>query len=408
MKRFLLFAAVCIISLSAIAQKATRTSVANGLFNTATTWDCNCVPVDGDNIVVNTNVSLNLDWGYSSGTLTINPGASLIKDNSGVRSVWISMTGGLINNGTFIVDNLLAHGAPIVNNDSMQIQGWFANYFGFTNNGVVNPVDSISNMGIINNAADGKIVGTHFLNNGIEMNQGKHIATYLLNVDTLNNTGHITASNFQNDGLVNSDGEIDVTINFYSNHHFHNNAAGNLHVTSNFLNADSIMHTCTFYNAGAVEVGSNWMNYDTIQGPSTGHFCVHGNTWNKGKMLGAFDFCDLSNLGSGVVDLNTGTIAPTVTKCVFNCYSGIAMNSEVAVSVYPNPFTNNLIIDLGALTSGNVTIVLSDLQGRQVMSQEVQGAQTVSLNCNDLASGLYIYSIRENGIVRFAGKAIKE
>src|SRR5271157_4140244 len=84
-----------------VTQSQTVTSIANGNFLMPSTWDCGCVPSPGENIIIKHHVVLNTNWGFSSGSLTIDNGGALSK-NASIRD--FAMNGGTFtNNGYFYI-----------------------------------------------------------------------------------------------------------------------------------------------------------------------------------------------------------------------------------------------------------------------------------------------------------------
>jgi hypothetical protein len=67
--------------------------------------------------------------------------------------------------------------------------------------------------------------------------------------------------------------------------------------------------------------------------------------------------------------------------------------SNVSVSVYPNPFTNQIIISGRQLVDVNgKTAFLYDITGKLIIKQTIQ-AQTSTIMANNLSSGMYILKI---------------
>jgi hypothetical protein len=69
---------------------------------------------------------------------------------------------------------------------------------------------------------------------------------------------------------------------------------------------------------------------------------------------------------------------------------------------YPNPFNPQTSIDFVLATTGNVTLEVYDVSGAKVASLvdgvKSAGRHTVSFNADGLASGVYFYRLRGNGI----------
>ncbi|MFI5220641.1 MAG: T9SS type A sorting domain-containing protein, partial [Bacteroidia bacterium] len=72
--------------------------------------------------------------------------------------------------------------------------------------------------------------------------------------------------------------------------------------------------------------------------------------------------------------------------------------------VFPNPFNDNLIIK--AKTDRQLEIILYDILSRKLLQRNF--TSTTTINTEQLASGLYIYEVRnKNGIIA-NGKVIKQ
>lgn len=72
------------------------------------------------------------------------------------------------------------------------------------------------------------------------------------------------------------------------------------------------------------------------------------------------------------------------------------------ISVYPNPVQDFLQIDYINIASGEITIL--DMTGRVLLNQKLEH----HIDLKQLASGVYLYRITENGIIRGQGKVVKE
>ena len=76
-----------------------------------------------------------------------------------------------------------------------------------------------------------------------------------------------------------------------------------------------------------------------------------------------------------------------------------ALANQIAVSLYPNPASDNATLDINGLNQ-DAKIVVSDLQGR-ILSQDNINAGTTryTLNVSDMASGVYYIRIITNNVV---------
>ena len=73
------------------------------------------------------------------------------------------------------------------------------------------------------------------------------------------------------------------------------------------------------------------------------------------------------------------------------------INEDIAVSVFPNPASNNVFVDLALENvSDNVNLQVVDIQGRVVMTQNFANvkADKLQLNVANLNTGVYVINIR--------------
>ena len=63
------------------------------------------------------------------------------------------------------------------------------------------------------------------------------------------------------------------------------------------------------------------------------------------------------------------------------------------ISIYPNPFNNNITISFNSIVGDNVTIDVLNIKGEKVYSKLVEvnnGQNLVTLNQSGLANGIYL------------------
>jgi hypothetical protein len=117
---------------------------------------------------------------------------------------------------------------------------------------------------------------------------------------------------------------------------------------------------------------------------------VSGGSFNPATAgLGAHIITYKFTTAAGCSDSTTQSIAVTAV-------SGINEISNANVVVYPNPFSNELIIK-AAIQLENATIILQDITGRTIQTVSVENIATVHLNTSSLSSGIYFVRVLENG-----------
>ncbi|MFA5618787.1 MAG: T9SS type A sorting domain-containing protein [Weeksellaceae bacterium] len=83
------------------------------------------------------------------------------------------------------------------------------------------------------------------------------------------------------------------------------------------------------------------------------------------------------------------------------------LNNNTMLSVYPNPFKDNLYIKIPESTQGVFTLRVTDLNGKTIYSESVKAKEILNWNGSSLPKGIYILSIENNGKV-IAEKVIKK
>jgi hypothetical protein len=80
--------------------------------------------------------------------------------------------------------------------------------------------------------------------------------------------------------------------------------------------------------------------------------------------------------------------------------TGIEEMFGFGMSIYPNPTSDQLFIELEEANSGFLTISVSDLSGRIIRSfpdKFIQAETKIALDLNGLASGTYLLNLSKDG-----------
>lgn len=400
-----IFIAVC-LQFTAFGQKQIINSVMDGPWLTPTTWDCNCIPASGNNIVIGHDVTLNTDIYFTSGTIEINSGASLVKDAS-IRSV--AIYGGSLNNeGTFEVDRLALGAGSITNSNTMIINQAFLNVANFTNDGLVEELDSLQNSGTIHNNTDGTIETIHLWNDATLINDGHLDMTYFFNSLTYNGSGVIYTDHFLNTGTATIQDTVIINVDFMNAGSLHNTTNVPFLITHDFLNCDSTYHDAVFTNDGFVHIGNNFTNVDTLKG-TEGSFCIAVYSANIGYIKGTVDICDLTPMSGPpyYIDVNTGSIGADVTSCTHSCGVGISEenNLQETVEVFPNPYVSSTTFTFHSASPFGSTLSVYDLTGNAIINKFFGNDGTITIS-NELPAGVYFYMIRNTEGKIYSGKLI--
>lgn len=346
-----------------------QTTVASGNWSSGATWG-GVPPLGTGTVVINHTVTLDMDYSHSSGSVTI--GASgVLNGNSASRAFALnypSGTASLTVNGTFNVARTALVSGVVANN-------------------AIFKADSLLNLATLTNSNAGSITASQFMNStgGTINNSGSISSVDFLNIENVSNSGALSSND-----LANSKS-------------FTNSSTGIITVTHDFSNLDTLATPAVFTNNGSVTVQNDWRNAKQITG--TGKFCISQNSWNAGTMSGSFDFCDQTG---GAVDLNTGTIAPTVTYCLFPCTTGIDELAEYGseLSISPNPVHSTGTVVTNFDMSSSVFTVYN-LSGQELFRVPGINGRQFEFNTAQFNNGLYLYKIgNEERIVK--GKFIVE
>lgn len=433
---FLLLIAVVLLSLKSYS--ITYTSAANGNWMNFMTWSPFGVPIPGDIVIINHAVALDTSFAYSTGSITVNIGGSLIQ-NSPVRDIMLNGVNTLFTNHGTTTIRFLNLNLGSFNNTGMFNVKSVLNNITLNNSGTLNGVDSLyNNTGTVNN--NGTINIMTFFNQNIMNNYGT-IQGLTTVVDSMWNNGTflndvgamLKADSATNNGIFTNNGTIQYTqftnyvsgvftnnssLSFYdmtnmgnylnngtmlganslfNNETFNNTGTGQISLGSSFLNADTLSWTASFINNGSVSIGDSYYNFNNVTGTISGSFQVLDSSFNSGSMTGWFDFCDLTPPPSyPYIDFNFGTIDTAITFCGLTT---VAELNKEKFNIYPNP-TKSMVY----LGSTNQFVELYDVLGKQLVK-----TYTNQINLENYNEGIYYLVVKDNeGNQLRAEKLIKQ
>ena len=279
MKRILLgFALISTVSFG----QQTINSVQDGDFFAFGTWDCFCLPADGDTVNVNHDLNMNFGIPYTMGMITVNASGSL-SDGGVDKDIYIN-GGQFVNFGTVNIDGFWLDSGSVYNSGTMIL-------------------DSLLTQG-------------DFINDG------------QINVFDF---AHDQNATFENNAI------LEITNNFNNQGTFLNNDLMTVVNDASICNIQTM--DALFFNEGTLCVENDFAvcSGDTLSGAGT--IYIAAASINDGVVNGTLHV----NTPSGAFGLNTGTVGPSVTFGTDAC--GLSTNiSEVSQwDLYPNP-ANNVII----------------------------------------------------------------
>jgi hypothetical protein len=372
---------------SIFAQQAT--SVANGSWSSPMTWDCLCVPTPGYDITINHEVSMSFSFGYTSGSLVINPSGKLIKDSPD-RDLWVN-GGVLTNNGTLEIRDLWTQSGDFSNGGNIELRA-FLSQVPFTNTGTFNNIDSIYiTAKIINEGSflnvDSITIDNEFVNHGnLECDQ-------ITILGTLDNKNHVKINDLTNLGTIQNTGLIEIFNSGWNLGIIENEIAGKIEINNSFTNNAVSTTNAEITNHGFFEVSVDFSNMNKLKGGATGRYIVHQISYNSGIMEGEYDFCDLTPPPSPpFIDFNSGTIDPNITWCE---YLSINPLEQVIPKIYPIPANQYVTIE-SETTMDYVTLM--DLQGKTVAVISPNSTMQ-TMDISSLKAGIYFIKIKMHNTI---------
>jgi hypothetical protein len=239
----------------------------------------------------------------------------------------------------------------------------------------------------------------------------------------------------------------DITVKTTMASGFSNNTTSNDYRLAVVFTEDNVRGTTSGYNqvnyygggtSAMVGAGLNWqtaanpvpaaiMKYDfvarTILGGFTGQASSLPNTLVAGTSYtsSVFSYTIPSTYNAGnmkaivlLIDAKTNYIYNANTTTITPLVIGVEENKaeDIEVSIYPNPAQNNSSVELNLVKDDAVTITVLSVMGQVVFTQTLSnlqaGKQTVSLNTENWATGIYNVNIStSNGNVSRKLEVIK-
>lgn len=358
----------------------TATSIANGNWTSPLTWNCTCVPTPGYTVIINHNVTLTTSFAYTTGSITINSGGSLIQDAT-PRDIWVN-GGSFSNAGTVDLHYLWTQTGTMANSGTISLRS-FLNYVNFTNSGTIQNLDSLYTTGNITN--NGSFLNIDSItNSGIWINNGICTFNQFTSTTQFTNNNLLTYTDITNFGTMTNTDTITCLNSTWNRGTWNNQSGAYVSITNDILNNNPGLFNAVFNNNGKVVVTDSWYNLDTVKG-TTGSWTVGDTSSNTGKMLGTFDFCDLSHSPTPpIIDFNTGFIAPGITWCQS---VGIIEPELDQFNIYPNPSNSKIIISTGE--TGTFHVKLYSLDGKLLSEFKNQNEVDVS----GLKAGSYLVNV---------------
>ena len=88
-----------------------------------------------------------------------------------------------------------------------------------------------------------------------------------------------------------------------------------------------------------------------------------------------------------------GCVSQLSSSYYYLTTSLIDIEIELGINIFPNPTSNNLTIDLGSYNSGIALLVITDIQGKTIISKNIRSREKIDIR--NLITGTYIAHIRK-------------
>ena len=393
-----------------ITRASTCTTVASGAFTDVSVWDCGCDPIVCDTLIIGHALTIDMDITLSPTQLVIHTNGELLS------SADLSLSGSVVNNGHLFSSSsiLLSQSAVHLRNTGLISCGSMTlSCDSVLNNGSLAVQNELLlNDCIVDNRGSLTTGTTQTWTFATVINSGTFSSDSLLYMTTLYTLpeGELSVGFLLSTALVLNEGAMDVDnaqlLNLDNFGQLHCNGLLQLG-TGSFLGnvilrPNSMTTIAELLNFGSASFQTNSLtmlakldNRGGLNGHGT--ICVSDSSINQGTVLGSLRICDATSTdGAGGFDINTGTIAPTVTYCANSSCTWTSISDEAsvpAIQINPNPAVDLLHIQLGSSSPEVDRIEVRDLGGRLVQKLTGPFAERIVLHRNGLVAGTYLLRV---------------
>jgi hypothetical protein len=173
---------------------------------------------------------------------------------------------------------------------------------------------------------------------------------------------------------------LNVTTTFYVQSGMHCNNQQRVGVTATIIPLPNV-------NLGNDTVATDSIILDPGAGFVTYQWNPSGTTQSiTAYTSGTYSVC--------VTDLNGCSNCDTINV---NIVVGIEqLDGSASVNLYPNPARTNVTIEMKSASAENVSMVISNLQGQIIWSEEGRNISHKTVNVSSFASGVYLLNVKTN------------
>lgn len=216
-------------------------------------------------------------------------------------------------------------------------------------------------------------------------------------------TSSLSLGDYNEDGFL----DISATSNLQSNKLYLNNGNGN-----NWVNIllEGVVSNKSAIGA-KVRVKANISGTDVWQYQEV---CTFNGKRSQSSLNVEFGLGNASQIDSLIIEWPSGivcyytNVAGNTFYYIDETCNSLGINELIvgSISAFPNPFSNELYVDLTKFTGVGI-IQLIDLTGRVVVKHEINRIGTQLVNVGEISQGVYLIKLlTENGI--YTTKVIKE
>lgn len=150
-------------------------------------------------------------------------------------------------------------------------------------------------------------------------------------------------------------------------------------------------------------------------GPEGYNIFSYGATTKYAGVRSHHDNFKTVNLGIGLEMIALKTVSDEIMKRTYEYFHGIITGTQFdnylsALGMgqnYPNPADQYTVVEIGKAADKNLSIKVTDLNGRTVLTQEVaQGSTQEILNTQNLSQGIYQYFLSDGSNMTAAKKLV--
>ena len=380
-----------------LAAQSVVQSVGDGDWTDASTWDCACVPLDGDTVLIGHTVSLATDLTFLGGYLEVGAAGSI--DGMPARS--LTSTSRFTNHGAVQLYCLtLLDGQswtdPILNTGTINATRMALRRRG-VNTGVITTIDSLvfDRTSFWNEGAISSRVT--WVRDSLLWNEGQFIS-YDLTIDSTGLFHNVGSCDVVHDLVIRTGSNYTAgagsTLNRVQNNvdlRFGLNiwAVDMVIGARLFVNdADLPFPHLTFFVAGGSIHCKDLVNRGWLAGPGT--ICISDSSINEGSLQPGLVICDATTTTTvwPFLDVDQGTVDPGILFCpAGSCAVAIGERSSAQLSIAPNPASDNVTFE--GMPAG-AELRIYDGLGQLVLTPGVASGTKTTVDVGGLPKGIYL------------------